>query len=263
MAGVALATVFIAGLLGSTHCVVMCGGLATALATAPGPGARSWRPLLYQLGRLMSYCAAGALAGALGFAAGSAFVLPRLEASLRVATAVFVVVIGLNIALRGVVGWRWLRFPELLGARAWRRVAPAIQRSLPREPALRALSLGALWGFMPCGLVYSVLLVAAAAGSAARGGVLLLAFGLGTLPAMLGLAQLGGHLVRADGSLVRLVGAVIVACGLWTAAVPLAELNGASPHHHRGLETMPSRSGPVSTTTDAKTSTAALVSRRK
>src|SRR6476661_8895449 len=142
MAGVALATVFIAGLLGSTHCVVMCGGLATALATAPGPGARSWRPLLYQLGRLMSYCAAGALAGALGFA-------------------------------------------ELLGARAWRRVAPAIQRSLPRGPALRALSLGALWGFMPCGLVYSVLLVAAAAGSAARGGVLLLAFGLGTLPAML------------------------------------------------------------------------------
>jgi sulfite exporter TauE/SafE len=116
---------------------------------------------------------------------------------------------------------------------------------------------------MPCGLVYSVLLVAAAAGSAARGGVLLLAFGLGTLPAMLGLAQLGGRLVRADGSLVRLVGAVIVACGLWTAAVPLAELNGASPHHHRGLETMPSRSGPVSTTTDAKTSTAALVSRRK
>lgn len=118
MAEVALATVFIAGLLGSTHCVAMCGGLATALATAPGPGARSWRPLLYQLGRLMSYCAAGALAGALGIAAGSAFVLPRLEASLRVATAVFVVVIGLNIALRGVVGLAMAAVPGIArGAR--------------------------------------------------------------------------------------------------------------------------------------------------
>lgn len=241
MSAVALVTVFVAGLLGSTHCLAMCGGLATALAAAPGPGARSWRPLLYQLGRVSSYLAAGAIAGALGVAAGSALTLPRLGVVLRLATAAVVVSIGLNLALRGVVGARWLRFPEQFGARLWRQFAPRVQRCLPRQPALRALSLGALWGFMPCGLVYSALLAAAAAGSATRGAALLGAFGLGTLPSMLGVAHLGAGLRPGNGSLVHLVGALIVACGLWTAAVPVAELTGAARHVHPVLQALPEK----------------------
>jgi hypothetical protein len=80
--------------------------------------------------------------------------------------------------------------------------------------------------------VYSVLLAAALAGGVARGAAVMIVFGLGTLPAMAGLSYLGARLPRPGGSLARLLGAALVACGLWTAAVPIAALSGAHQHHH-------------------------------
>jgi uncharacterized protein len=230
MSELAWATAFLAGLLGSGHCLGMCGGIATALGT--GAVRRPWQPLVYQLGRLTGYAIAGAIAGALGAAAGFAFALSRWSELLRLATAVVVVVIGLDIAFGS--GWltRWLRSPERFGARLWQRIAPAARARLPASPALRALALGVLWGWLPCGLVYSVLVAAAVAGSAARGSATMLAFGLGTLPAMGGLSYLGRRLPRRDGTLARLLGAMLVGCGLWTAALPLAVLTGARPHAH-------------------------------
>src|SRR5215469_4977490 len=92
---------FVAGLLGSTHCLGMCGGIATALGTAARPRrpGHAWQALLYNFGRIISYGTAGAIAGALGGAAGLAFAISGWSEILRLATAVIVVVIGLDIAL--------------------------------------------------------------------------------------------------------------------------------------------------------------------
>lgn len=95
--------------------------------------------------------------------------------------------------------------------------------------------MGLLWGWLPCGLVYSVLLAAAFAGGALGGGATMIAFGLGTLPAMLGLSYAGARLVVQHGSFARLLGAVMVACGLWTASMPIAALSGTHQHGHLPL----------------------------
>jgi uncharacterized protein len=232
MPEVAWTTAFLAGLLGSGHCLTMCGGIAAALGA--GSARRGWLPLLYQLGRLTGYAIAGGVAGALGVAAGFAFAVSRWSELLRLATAAVVVVIGLDIAFGSGALRRWLRVPERFGALLWRRFAHDARARLPASPGLRALTLGVLWGWLPCGLVYSVLLAAAVAGSAARGSATMVAFGLGTLPAMSGLSYLGRRLPHRDGTLARLLGATLVACGLWTAALPLAVLSGSQPqaHHH-------------------------------
>jgi len=227
-----LVTALLAGLLGSAHCAAMCGGIATALGTVPG-AARARRPLhLYHLGRIASYASAGAVAGALGAAAGFAFEISRWSEVLRLATATMVVVIGLDLALSGSTRGRWLKLPERWGARLWRRLAPLTHASLPASASARALALGLLWGWLPCGLVYSVLLAAAVAGSAAGGAATMLVFGLGTIPAMAGLSYAGARLPRPGGSLARLLGAALVACGLWTAVMPIAALSGAHEHQH-------------------------------
>jgi uncharacterized protein len=226
----ALGSAFVAGVLGSTHCIAMCGGLATALGTQRH-GAPHGLPWLYQLGRVTSYGAAGAVVGSLGTVAGFAFEASQWSAILRLGTALIVVLIGLKIALGSRLRSPWLRAPERWGALVWRWIVPLASR-LPTQPAVRALALGLLWGWLPCGLVYSVLLAAVFAGSALAGGATMLAFGLGTLPAMLGLSYAGGRFTPPGATLARLLGSVIVACGLWTATVPVAVLFGAHQHVH-------------------------------
>jgi sulfite exporter TauE/SafE len=232
----ALLTVFMGGLLGSTHCVAMCGGIATAMGASRVAGVPRWRPLLYQTGRLLSYASGGATAGAIGGAVGAGLGLSHWGDILRLATALVVVVFGLDIALGKTVRGRWLRTPERLGSMVWRRLAPAASRSLPTSPPARALLLGMLWGWLPCGLVYSALVVAGVAGNAAGGAAVMVAFGLGTLPAMLGLSYLGNRLPRQGTAPARLLGAAIVSCGLWTAAIPLAALTGQGHHDHHAMD---------------------------
>lgn len=235
MHSLVLATAFIAGVLGSTHCVAMCGGIAAALGTVRGGRAPAGQALLYQLGRITSYGLAGALVGALGSVAGLAFETARWSALLRLASAAVVVMIGLDIAIGRDSRARWLRAPERWGAAAWRRVAPHLRSALPTQPTARALTMGFLWGWLPCGLVYSVLLAAAVSGSAAGGSLTMAAFGLGTLPAMLSLSLAGAGFVHR-GTLARVLGSMIVACGLWTAATPIAVLSGAhESHHHHAM----------------------------
>ena len=145
-----LITVFAAGLLGSTHCLAMCGGIAAALGGARTVGDRPWRALLYQVGRISSYGMAGAIAGAIGAGAGEIFPAPHWSDILRLATALVMVAIGLDIALGSRARSRLLKLPELLGARLWRRIAPAARALLPASPSARALALGLLWGWLPC-----------------------------------------------------------------------------------------------------------------
>jgi sulfite exporter TauE/SafE len=229
-----LLAAFSAGLLGSAHCLAMCGGIATALGGATRER-RWWQPLLYNCGRTASYAVAGAVAGAVGASVGFAPGVTHWGEILRLGTALAVVIIGLDISLGTSVRTRWLRAPERWGALLWRRVLPARQLSWPSSAALRAALAGAVWGWLPCGLVYSVLFAAALAGGALSGAATMLAFGVGTLPAMTGLSFVGVRLPRPHGTAARLLGATLVACGLWTAVTPIAALTGAQAHEHHPM----------------------------
>ena len=212
----------------------MCGGIATALGSvAPAALPRPWWSVLYHSGRILSYATLGGLAGTAGAAGAS---LGGGGAYLRLAAAALIILMGLNVMMRGAAAPRWLRAPERLGAWLWRHAQPFVAGHLPRRPVPRAIATGALWGWLPCGLVYSALLTSTAAGGAAAGAGTMVAFGLGTLPAMAGLSALAGRLPRLASAHSRAFGLLVIACGLWTAAIPAsALLAGLSYCEHPGL----------------------------
>lgn len=173
-------TAFTMGLLGGVHCAAMCGGIVGAVSLRGGhPGARL--QLSYNAGRILSYVAAGTLAG--GFSsigALAAGVLPAQMALFVVANAI-VVLLGLHIA-----GWgRLILHLESVGASLWQAIEPFGSRFLPADTPGRAVKLGLVWGWIPCGLVYSALALALVSGAPWRGTAVMLAFGIGTLPNLL------------------------------------------------------------------------------
>jgi len=170
---------FLVGLLGGTHCVGMCGGIVGALAM--GAPARWSMHLAYNTGRIASYAAAGAIAGLLG--AASLGLEGQVPVRLILYFLANLMLIALGLYLTGVT--RALAFTERAGQHLWRRLQPLTRRFLPARSVGQALPLGLLWGWLPCGLVYSALASALTAGSAGRGAFLMLAFGLGTLPNLL------------------------------------------------------------------------------
>ena len=179
--GPLLAGALLMGLVGSTHCLAMCGGLAAAIGQAAPTdrrGAILARATVYSTGRITSYAVAGAIAGGLGHAFG---VSSGLGMGLRVAAGLLVIAFGLHVA----GWWNGLSTLERVGLRLWRRLAP-LHRRIGRPDALgRVFLLGLLWGWLPCGLVYAALVAAAASSRVASGALFMLAFGVGTLPALL------------------------------------------------------------------------------
>ncbi|WP_288376070.1 sulfite exporter TauE/SafE family protein [uncultured Pseudomonas sp.] len=212
-----LGSALVLGLLGGGHCLGMCGGLmgALTLAIPPEQRARRLRLLItYNLGRVLSYAAAGLLLGLAGWALASS---PMAQV-LRVVAALLLIAMGLYLA----GWWSGLTRIEALGRGLWRHIQPVASRLLPVSSLPRALLLGALWGWLPCGLVYSTLLWAASQGNAAHSAALMLAFGVGTWPVLLatGLAaeRVNALLRRRS---VRLAGGVMVMLfGLWTLPGP-------------------------------------------
>ena len=206
-----LLALFLVGLLGGTHCVGMCGGIVGALSVG-GP-ARFPLHLAYNLGRILSYTLAGALVGALGSA--SLALAGQLTQRIALYLAANLMLIALGFYLMGVT--RALAFTERAGQNLWKHIQPLTRRFLPARSVGQALPLGMLWGWLPCGLVYSALATALAAGSASQGALLMLAFGLGTLPNLLlaGLLLVRlRHLVQL--AAVRLAaGLLVTAFGIW------------------------------------------------
>jgi sulfite exporter TauE/SafE len=170
---------FLVGLLGGTHCVGMCGGIVGALSL--GAPARWSMHLAYNAGRILSYGVAGALAGALGAASLALDGPAPVRLALYLLANLMLVALGLY--LLGVT--RALAFTERAGQHLWRHIQPLTRRFVPAKTVAQAFPLGVLWGWLPCGLVYSALATALGAGSPGRGGLLMLAFGLGTLPNLL------------------------------------------------------------------------------
>jgi len=170
---------FLVGLLGGTHCVGMCGGIVGAMSMG---GKAGWgMHLAYNGGRILSYVTAGAIAGALG--AASMGLEGQVPARMALYFIANLMLVALGLYLLGITGA--LAFTERAGQGLWRRLQPLTRRFLPVRSVAQAFPLGLLWGWLPCGLVYSALATALAAGSAGRGAAAMLAFGLGTLPNLL------------------------------------------------------------------------------
>jgi hypothetical protein len=213
-----LLAAFLVGLLGGVHCVGMCGGIVGALTmTLPEACRGSPRRLLpylvaYNGGRVLSYVAAGALVGGVGFLATGLGDLVLVQRALGMLAGLLMVALGFYLA----GWWQGVARLEQGGAVLWRRLEPLGRRFLPVRTPGRAFGLGLVWGWLPCGLVYSVLVWTLTAGSAAGGAALMLAFGLGTLPTLLLLGTVAARLaafvrrpwVRA------LAGALVILFGL-------------------------------------------------
>lgn len=249
---------FLVGLVGSIHCAGMCGGIVGALsmpraAGQPAQPHGALRPAFplpvrsegvtplawvgaYNAGRIASYTAAGALAG--GLAGGMSALaplpwLPGLQTALQWAANLMLVALGLYL----MEAWRGLARLEQGGQALWRHVAPLLRRLRPMDGgARRMFAAGILWGWLPCGMVYSVLATAMLSGSAAGGALVMLAFGLGTLP-MLGALGAAGQGLR------RLMQRrqVRLACGLAIlgfAMLGLARASSVLPHAGHWLDAL-------------------------
>jgi hypothetical protein len=175
-----LLALFIVGLLGGGHCAGMCGGIVGALSlqSLQGGGAAILVHLAYNLGRIGSYVLAGLLAGLLGQAAGN---LMAVQHGLYLFASLMLIAMGFY--LLGIT--QFLTPLERGGQVLWQRIQPLARHFLPVRGVAQALPLGLLWGWLPCGLVYSALTTALASGSAGKGALLMFAFGLGTLPNLL------------------------------------------------------------------------------
>jgi len=216
---------FVTGLVGSVHCVGMCGGIVASLAWqrgAPTPSipiraitATSGiaRQMAFNGGRIVTYAALGALAGgvsAAGIAIGGGYILRE---SLYLAAQLLMILLGVHLS--GLL--QPLAALERGGARLWKKVQPLAAQLLPVESPPRAFALGTLWGCLPCGMIYSMLLTAMTAGSPAGGAAVMLAFGLGTMPALLllGSAAESGAAILRKPAVRMAAGALIICLGLF------------------------------------------------
>lgn len=221
-----IAAAWLTGLAGgSGHCIGMCGGIAAALGAAQPAGARGIVMLLCtHAGRVSGYSAAGAIAGALGSGIAVGLAGDQGLELLRYVAAALIAAIGLRLlfgagTLSKAAGLRnggLLRPIERGGAALWRRIAPLLRGVVPAHTPVRAFGAGLLWGWLPCGLVYAQLSVAAAAGSAVNGAAVMAAFGLGTLISLsvLGTVLHAAGLARLPN---RASGALLVLFAAWTA----------------------------------------------
>lgn len=210
MTGLNLLPVFLIGLLGGVHCIGMCGGIVSAFSVASAPRRRfpvpvittaapfmqteavdtSLRVLSYNAGRISSYALAGAMAGGVAQGARALSWLSSFEVVAYWLANLMLVLLGLYL----MDAWRGLSHLESAGRIVWRRIQPFMKYFLPMDTPFKAFALGGLWGWVPCGMVYSVLLTAMLSGSAASGAAVMLAFGLGTLPTLLSIGLLGTRL---------------------------------------------------------------------
>jgi sulfite exporter TauE/SafE len=192
-----LAAAFMIGLLGSTHCIGMCGGIVGALTMGlPETTRQSSIKLLpylltYNSGRLFSYSIAGLIVGLLSSSVGKLFQIGNFPVG-GIVGGLFMVALGIYIG-----GWMQTMRPlEQLGGYFWRLIEPIGRRFMPVRSPVQALGLGFFWGWLPCGLVYSTLALAATSGDAVKSATLMLAFGVGTLPMLLAMGGFAEKLQR-------------------------------------------------------------------
>lgn len=173
---------FFIGLLGSGHCLGMCGGITSMLTSAisaTNQSQRTWLVIHYNVGRIFSYSIIGFIVALSGSLAAKSIGLPL--SFLRIVAAIFLILLGLYLGQ-----WlMWLNHIEKLGKGLWQTISPLSKKLIPVQTKRQAFFLGMLWGWLPCGLVYSTLTWSLATADAIQGALIMFAFGLGTLPALI------------------------------------------------------------------------------
>jgi sulfite exporter TauE/SafE len=246
-----LPAAFLVGMLGGVHCAGMCSGIVGALAGGLDASLRQsrWRMLsallAYNGGRITSYTVAGLAAGLVGQQVSTLDLVGDFPAG-RVLAGVFMILFGLYLA----GWWHALRIFEKAGSHLWRRIEPLGRRLVPVQGSGQAWLLGLLWGWLPCGMVYAVLAMALASSSIVYGGLVMLAFGLGTLPLMVAMGFALGRLVTVlQGRIIRsLAGVTVILFGIYTLLPKDIShehhgMPGMSGHAHHG-HTMPATVAP-------------------
>ncbi len=234
------------GLFGSIHCVAMCGGIASVLAGGVAPDLRRrdraaprWGVLAgFHGGRILTYAVLGAVVAAISFLVVEGPAFRTVQAVLRASSGALLVGVGL---------WLAGLFPafaslERLGAPVWARLRPLAGRLLPVANARQAVMLGALWGFVPCGMVYTALALAATSGGPANGAVVMAAFGAGTTPALLSLGAVAERVARglsAKLALRRAAGVLVASLGVMSVIAGVIALPSAEAHAHEGAACHP------------------------
>jgi len=229
---ITLIAAFITGLLGSVHCIGMCGGIIGSLSMSLSKSInqhflkRSLYLLLYNSGRIISYATGGALMGWIGYLLGNIFTHQAIIVGGWV-SGIFMILLGLYIA----GWWQALIKLEKIGGYFWRLIQPLSKDLLPVTHPTQAFGLGLLWGWLPCGMVYSMLAFALSSQSSLQGAAIMVAFGLGTLPMLL----LMGSAAKSLNSIVKLpivrqlAGSVIILFGLYSLTAT------DHRHHHARL----------------------------
>lgn len=216
---------FLIGLLGGVHCVGMCGGIVSAMTMGIANGVQ--QPLskifpyhiAYNSGRIFSYTVAGGIMGGVGVMLASFMPVYTAQQFLLGLAGVFMILLGLYLS----GWWTLLSRLEKIGSVLWKQLEPLGRTLLPVKYVRQAFLLGLLWGWLPCGLVYSVLIWSVSAGSIEQGSMLMLSFGLGTLPNLLAMGVVAGKLVQfmRQPAMRKLAGLMVMLFGfytLWSAA---------------------------------------------
>ena len=231
------------GLMGSVHCLGMCGGIAGALSQAVPAGRAPSRAVasgLHSLGRIASYSIGGA---SVGMAGGAFATASGLGVALRIVAGLLILGVGLHLG----GWWNGVAAIERVGLRFWRRILPLAQGLGRPDRAWKIFATGMLWGWLPCGLVYSSLAVAGATGSARSGALFMACFGLGTLPALLFASSLTAalHEVMRRRATQRGAAALMLVFGGWTVYGAVAPLLVEAEHHyHPGSPEIAAREAP-------------------
>lgn len=210
-----LITALLLGLMGASHCLVMCGGLAAAASTSANKhssGRNVAFLALFNLGRILSYSLAGLAVSILGL---------WLADSHHIAQQVLRSIAGALLILMGFYVARWwmvLTRLEFAGQFIWRFIQPFTRKLIPIKTKPQALALGLLWGWLPCGLIYSTLAWVAANGEPLMGALTMFSFGLGTLPGILAAGIFAQQLNRliAHQYFRQFSGILLIGYGIWT-----------------------------------------------
>jgi uncharacterized protein len=226
---------FMMGLFSSMHCIGMCGSIIGTLTLSLSTEIRNNKALLlpfvfnYNLGRIISYTLAGGLAGIIGVLIIKPFGEFYGHRLLQLVSALVMMSAGLYIA-----GW-FPRFAyiEKLGRYVWKKIEPFGRKLIPVKTYSQAYWFGMVWGWLPCGLVYTALAISATTGDIARSALTMLAFGAGTLPAVMGVGIMTNLLTRLSRiqRFRQIVGLFMIALAL-LAALPWLNPMAILTHDH-------------------------------
>ncbi len=227
---ITLTSAFLLGFFSTLHCVGMCGGIIGALSLSLPIEIRNNKARLltfvlsYNVGRIISYCIAGLVAGAVGTSVLQSAGFDQGHTVLKYIGVSMMVAIGLYLT-----GWLpQLASVEKIGIPVWKRLEPLGRKLVPVASLPRALAYGLVWGWLPCGLVYFVLIWALTAGDAVSGALTMLAFGLGTLPTLIAAGFMTSWITRfAHSARARqVIGLLIITMAIGSLFIPMAH------HHH-------------------------------